>query len=156
MKQFETEQRRLDVVDSLSNNPDLVISSSASDDVNAMMMCDAVLSSVRPGQPINRSQVSSISTSLSASTPGESASKHTRQKKQSTPLHVFVFLDAQRGRTVVLVKPTFLFFFRRNLRLFHQISAEIPIPLVCFSSCFSPCYDRGVVFSFSFLDVYPS
>eukprot|EP00904_Undaria_pinnatifida_P005278 jgi/Undpi1/1880/HiC_scaffold_12.g05267.m1 len=57
VKKFETEQRRLEVVESLASNPDLVISSSASDDVNAMMMCDAVLSSVQPGQPINRSQV---------------------------------------------------------------------------------------------------
>ena len=50
----------MEVVESLASNPDLVISSSASDDVNAMMMCDAVLSSVQPGQPINRSQVRHI------------------------------------------------------------------------------------------------
>lgn len=48
---------RLEVAEGLASNPDLVISSSSNDDVNAMMMCDAVLSNVKPGQPINRSQV---------------------------------------------------------------------------------------------------
>lgn len=57
VKVFQTEQHRLEVAGCLASNPDLVISSSSNDDVNAMMMCDAVLTKVQPGQPINRSQV---------------------------------------------------------------------------------------------------
>lgn len=53
----QTEQLRLEVAASLAGNPDLVISSSSNDEVNAMMMCDAVLNNVKPGQPVNRSQV---------------------------------------------------------------------------------------------------
>lgn len=58
MKEFQTDNKRLEVVQSLSNNPDLVISSSSNDEVNAMMMCDAVLTNVQPGKPLNRSQAS--------------------------------------------------------------------------------------------------
>lgn len=47
----------MEVVESLSKNPDLVISSSSNDEVNAMMMCDAVLTNVQPGKALNRSQV---------------------------------------------------------------------------------------------------
>ncbi|CAM9784780.1 unnamed protein product [Pylaiella littoralis] len=57
VKTFQTDVKRLDVVQSLSNNPDLVISSSSNDEVNTMMMCDAVLTNVQPGKPLNRSQV---------------------------------------------------------------------------------------------------
>eukprot|EP00752_Nemacystus_decipiens_P018774 g16832.t1 len=57
VKTFSTDMKRVEVVESLSRNPDLVISSSSNDDVNAMMMCDAVLTNVQPGKPLNRSQV---------------------------------------------------------------------------------------------------
>lgn len=57
MKTFKTDIKRVEVVESLSKNPDLVISSSSNDEVNAMMMCDAVLTNVQPGKPLNRSQV---------------------------------------------------------------------------------------------------
>lgn len=57
MKSFQTDIKRVEVVESLSKNPDLVISSSSNDEVNAMMMCDAVLTNVQPGKPLNRSQV---------------------------------------------------------------------------------------------------
>eukprot|EP00903_Cladosiphon_okamuranus_P005998 g5918.t1 len=57
VKTFETDIKRVEVVESLSKNPDLVISSSSNDEVNAMMMCDAVLTNVQPGKPLNRSQV---------------------------------------------------------------------------------------------------
>lgn len=57
VKTHKTDIKRIEVVESLSKNPDLVISSSSNDEVNAMMMCDAVLTSVQPGKPLNRSQV---------------------------------------------------------------------------------------------------
>ena len=57
VKRFQTDQRRLEVTESLASNPDLVISSSSNDEVNAMMMCDAVLANNKSEQPINRSQV---------------------------------------------------------------------------------------------------
>lgn len=57
VKNFETDNKRLAVAESLATNPDLVISSSSNEDVNAMMMCDAVLTNVQPGKPLNRSQV---------------------------------------------------------------------------------------------------
>lgn len=57
MKSFLTERLRLEVAGALADNPDLIISSSSNDEVNAMMMCDAVLNTVKPGQPVNRSQV---------------------------------------------------------------------------------------------------
>ncbi|CAM9937642.1 unnamed protein product [Ascophyllum nodosum] len=57
VKRFQTDQRRLEVTESLASNPDLVISSSSNDEVNAMMMCDAVLANTKSEQPINRSQV---------------------------------------------------------------------------------------------------
>lgn len=59
MKTYQTAQLKLEVAAKLAENPDLIISSSSNDEVNAMMMCDAVLNSIKPGQPINRSQVTS-------------------------------------------------------------------------------------------------
>ncbi|CAM9132644.1 unnamed protein product [Ectocarpus sp. 12 AP-2014] len=57
MKTHTTDNKRVEVMKSLSDNPDLVISSSSSEEVNAMMMCDAVLTNTEPGKPLSRSQV---------------------------------------------------------------------------------------------------
>ncbi|CAB1116502.1 unnamed protein product [Ectocarpus sp. CCAP 1310/34] len=57
MKTYTTDNKRVDVMKSLSDNPDLVISSSSNEEVNAMMLCDAVLTNTEPGKPLNRSQV---------------------------------------------------------------------------------------------------
>lgn len=57
MKTYTTDNKRVEVMKSLSENPDLVISSSSNEEVNAMMMCDAVLTNTEPGKPLNRSQV---------------------------------------------------------------------------------------------------
>ncbi|CAM9353390.1 unnamed protein product [Discosporangium mesarthrocarpum] len=56
-KEFETQKMRLLVSSTLAENPDLVISSSSNDDINAMLMCDAVLAKVKPGDALTRSQV---------------------------------------------------------------------------------------------------
>ncbi|CAM9371140.1 unnamed protein product [Ectocarpus fasciculatus] len=57
VKTYTTDNKRVEVIKSLADNPDLVISSSSNEEVNAMMMCDAVLTNVQPGRPLNRSQV---------------------------------------------------------------------------------------------------
>lgn len=57
VKCYQTKQLQLGVAAALAENPDLIISSSSNDEVNAMMMCDAVLHTMNPGEPLNRSQV---------------------------------------------------------------------------------------------------
>lgn len=57
VKCYQTKQLQLGVAAALAENPDLIISSSSNEEVNAMMMCDAVLHTMTPGEPLNRSQV---------------------------------------------------------------------------------------------------
>mmetsp|Transcript_21040 Transcript_21040/g.27637 ORF Transcript_21040/g.27637 Transcript_21040/m.27637 type:complete len:528 (-) Transcript_21040:364-1947(-) len=56
LKEYETRKMQTEVYQSLSDNPDVVITGTSDDDVNSMLMADAILSKPSSGH-VNRSQI---------------------------------------------------------------------------------------------------